>query len=172
MKTRLVRKHLLLVLREPWNALNLWKSGLYAFLFMMFHSVFKAIFLKYVCICFSTENEFYVVISILMDSSSPYMSPYLHRCLKSDVGRIWHSLGLCGCPCELIRFTFQVQMLTLCFSLAFYSCWTCKLFNLNTRFKMDHTVVLPQFNRNVRKTLLVDSDPAFVESHFCTVTLL
>lgn len=27
MKTRLVRKHLLLVLREPWNALNLEKVG-------------------------------------------------------------------------------------------------------------------------------------------------
>lgn len=55
---------------------------------MMFHSAFKATFLKYVCICFSTKNEFYVVISILMDSSSPYTSPYLHRCLKSDVGII------------------------------------------------------------------------------------
>lgn len=67
---------------------ELGKSGLYAFLFMMFHSAFKATFLKYVCICFSTKNEFYVVISILMDSSSPYTSPYLHRCLKSDVGII------------------------------------------------------------------------------------
>lgn len=172
MKTRLVRKHLLLVLREPWNALNLEKVGYMLSYLWCFTVRSKLFFLKYVCICFSTKNEFYVVISILMDSSSPYMRPYLHRCLKSDVGIIWQSLGLCGCSCELIRFTFQVQMLTLCFNLAFYSCWTCKLFNLNTRFKMDHTVVLPQFNRNIRKTLLVDSDPTFVESHFRSITLL
>ena len=44
------------------------------------------LFFKYVCIYFPTKNEFQVVISVLIDSSSPYTSPYLHGCLNSDGG--------------------------------------------------------------------------------------
>lgn len=136
---------------------------------MIFPSVLKAIFFK-VCTCMRFYQKWTLgFISILMDSSSPYMSPYLHWCLQCVC---WSHVTLQLCRCCLWTDGVHPSGLDvdLCFNPAIHSDWACQSFDLNTYVKINHTEVMLQFNGDVVKPLSADSDLtlAFVESFlFC-----
>lgn len=132
MTTELIRKHLLPVLRELVECFELVKkSGLHVFLFMIFQSVLKAIFLSaHVYVLLARMNfRFYFYshgfFKFLCESLLILMSQVCM--LKS-----FDTLKLCGCFLRTDGVHPLDLHVDLCLNSVIYSDRTRQLFKLNT----------------------------------------